>query len=126
MRILIAINDASTLSSLSYVLLCNGMEVTACKEFDQAVDALTGTWYDLLITDIGMPDASIDKTLKLLGFIKRHFCSEVIVTADRWKENEDGICRLHGLNYVIKPFEIREVLTICARIAPLMPACSSC
>ncbi len=123
-RILITDDDASVLSSLSYVLLCNGMEVTVCKEFDQAVDALTETWYDLFIVDIGMPGAGIGKALKLLGFIKRHFCAEVIVTADRWRQDEDEICRLHRLNYLIKPIMIEDVLTICARLTPATLACT--
>jgi DNA-binding NtrC family response regulator len=116
-KILITDNEESILASLSYALQKNEVEVTSCSEFEQAVDALMATSYDLLIADIAMPGGRVFKSLELLGFIKRHFCSEVIVMSKyNWREGEAEMCRLHGLNYLNKPLNIQDVLTICERI----------
>ena len=42
--------------------------MTTCNKFEQAVDALITTVYDLFITDIDMPGASVFKGVELLGF----------------------------------------------------------
>ena len=113
-KILIADNEESILTSLSYALQTKEIEVTICNEFDQAVDELVSDWYDLFITDIAMPGAGVIKGLELLGFIKRHFCSEIIAMSRyRWKEFEAETCRLNGLNFLNKPLNIKEVLTVC-------------
>ena len=117
MKILIADYEESILTSISHAFRKNEFEVKTCNEFEQAVDELVTSWYDLFITDIDMPGASVFKGLELLGFIKRHFCSEVIVMSDYdWRESEADLCKLNGLIYIKKPFNIKEVLAICAGI----------
>lgn len=116
-KILIADYEESVLASLSYALQKKEVEVTTCNKFEQAVDALITTVYDLFITDIDMPGASVFKGLELLGFIKRHFCSEVIVMSGyNWRESEAELCGLNGLDYINKPLNIKDVMTICERI----------
>jgi DNA-binding NtrC family response regulator len=115
-KILIADYEESILESLYYALRKKEIEVTTCNKFEQAVDALVATRYDLFITDIDMPGGSVLKGLELLGIIKRHFCSEVIVMSGySWRESEAELCRFHGLNYIKKPINIKEVLTICEK-----------
>ena len=75
-NILIADYEESVLTSLAYALQKKEIVVTTCDKFEQAVDALITTVYDLFITDLDMPGSSVFKGLELLGFIKPRFCSE--------------------------------------------------
>jgi DNA-binding response OmpR family regulator len=112
-KILIAEYDDSVIACLSYALQKKEIELTTCNEFDQAVGALVTARYDLLITGIEMPGANVFLGLQLLGFVKKHFCPEVIVIAHNWKENEREWCRFYGLHCLNKPLDVKEVLTIC-------------
>jgi len=116
-KILIADFEEKTLASLSYALQNNEVEITTCNDFEQAADALVTNCYDLFITDIGMQGARVFKSLELLGFIKRHFCTEVIVISGyNWRESEKELCRLNGLYFLNEPLDIKEVLKICEGI----------
>jgi DNA-binding NtrC family response regulator len=116
-KILIADYEELIIASLYNALQKKRVEVKTCNEFEQVVDAIITTRYDLFITDICMLGIRVFKGLELLGFIKRHFCSEVIVMSGySWRESETELCRLNGLNYINKPLNIKEVMTICERI----------
>ena len=77
-KILLVDDEQSILLSLSYVLKCEGVEVLACNEIEQAEEALASSHFDLVIADIRMSGLNSIEGLELLSYIKKRFTTEVV------------------------------------------------
>lgn len=115
MRILLLEDDLQLASGLKQSLQS---EHYALDHFDQVKSALSATTqehYDLVILDLGLPDA--DGFTFLQGFRKHHTSPVLILTARDGIEDKIKGLDLGADDYLAKPFDINELQ---ARIRALL------
>lgn len=116
-KILLVDDEQSILLSLSYVLKCEGVEVLACNEIEQAEEALASSHFDLVIADIRMSGLNSIEGLELLSYIKERFTTEVmIMTGFGTPEIEAEAYRRGASHYFTKPIEIPTLLQAVAKL----------
>lgn len=110
-KILIVDDEQAILRSLAQVLTAEGVEVKACKEIEQAEEALKNSQFDLVIADIRMSGIGGIEGLELLSYIKQFFKTEVIImTGYGSREIEADAYRRGAYHYFTKPVDIPKLL----------------
>ncbi len=116
-RILVVDDEEAILTSLSYALQAEGVEVVTCTGIEQAIQALVANRFDLVVAEIRVLGANVVEGLELLMFIRGYYCTEVIVmTGYGLGEIEAKACRRNALKYLSKPIYIKELLRTCTRL----------
>jgi DNA-binding NtrC family response regulator len=116
-KILIVDDEQSILTSLSYVLKHEGVQVFACAEIEQAEEALETTRFDLVITDIRMSGVNGIEGLELLTYVRDRYKTEVIIMTGYGTEDiEAEAYRRGALHYFRKPVDVGELLKKVAEI----------
>ncbi|MCL2791377.1 MAG: sigma-54 dependent transcriptional regulator [Desulfobulbus sp.] len=107
-RILIAEDEIISRTNMVHVMNRNGCEVTAVENGHQAADALTKAEYDVVITDICMPDMD---GIQLLEHIKATApdVEVIIVTGFASIETAVEAMRKGAYHYLAKPVRLNEV-----------------
>jgi len=93
-----------------------GVQVTETGSGFEALRLLARKKFDLIITDINMPDIN---GLELVSFVKRHPVYQtiplIIVTTERGvRDREKGIA-LGAQEYLIKPFDPKQLQALAAK-----------
>ena len=109
-RVLIADDNADLRKYITRLLqdLC---DVTAVGDGEQALAALSGREFDLLITDVMMPTVDGFELLRPIRSGSEHRTLQVIMLSARAGEESriDGL--EHGADdYIVKPFAARELV----------------
>jgi CheY-like chemotaxis protein len=136
-RVLIIDDEAEIRRNLTFGLMQEGFEVTACPNGLSAIHELTesrdkGVGYDYLVTDIFMPD--IDG-LKILKVIKQKFpeLPVLVITGFGDEELKQTALAEKNTGFLDKPFEIEDlvkslqdltsgVTTLAQEVEPSAPA----
>ena len=108
---LMIVDDEETLTySLyqSFILAKQNYEVVTASSGEEASEKLKKTEFDLVITDISMPGMS---GLELLAWIRENYpdTAVVIMTAYGSEDKKEEAISLGAINYIEKPFEIKEI-----------------
>lgn len=107
-RILIAEDDLEINTLLAEFLKENGYEVFCQYDGLHVLDCLQENKIDLLVLDIMLPYRSGDI---VLSDIRKHFTIPVIIiSAKETTQNKIDLLRLGADDYIIKPFDMEEVL----------------
>jgi two-component system response regulator PilR (NtrC family) len=107
-RILVVDDETSMQDFLGILLQRSGHEVVTCGTATQAVLALESDEYDLIISDIRMPEMS---GLELLERV-RDLCPEtpiVLITAHGTAESAVEAMKHGAYDYLTKPFSVDEI-----------------
>lgn len=109
--ILIVDDEEYIVTSLEYVMKSAGFDVVVAYDGDEAIDKVTATVPDLLITDIMMPKLNgFDLCEKIRANPLWKSIRIIILTAKgRDSEREKGLS-LGADDYMTKPFSTRELL----------------
>ena len=108
-KILYVEDDLSLIEGLKYTLEKNGFQVDNARTVKAAYQFFQGSWYDLLLLDVTLPDGT--------GF---DICKEVRKTSTvpiiYLTASDEEICIIRGLDmggddYITKPFKLGEVLS---------------
>jgi two-component system chemotaxis response regulator CheY len=95
---------ASTLEDLG------DYEITEASSGFEALKILPGHSFDLIITDINMPDIN---GLELINFVKKHPTYNetplIIVTTEKSEEDRKKGMALGANEYITKPFKAEEL-----------------
>jgi DNA-binding response OmpR family regulator len=109
-QILLVDDDVNSSRLLVDILESEGFEVIASREVAEAAKLIQKREYDIILTDLVLPDAS---GLELLPLVKMHHpLSEVIVITgyasleSAIKATNDGAAA-----YIIKPFQVSHLLS---------------
>lgn len=107
-RILIVEDDLEINTLLAEFLKENGYEVFCQYDGLHVLDCLQENKIDLLVLDIMLPYRSGDI---VLSDIRKHFTIPVIIiSAKETTQNKIDLLRLGADDYIIKPFDMEEVL----------------
>ena len=103
-RILIAEDNDLSRANLSELLTMSGYDVMAVENGRKAMDALVEEKYDLLITDLKMPQAD---GLELLKFSKEMNPDQVVVVITGYGTVNTAVdaMKLGAFDYIVKPLK---------------------
>src|SRR5262249_34267973 len=129
-RILVVEDSASTRSLVRAILeepafsaAVGQVEVTEAQSGFDAMRLLPRTRYDLIITDINMPDVN---GLELIHFIRRseqyRSTPLVIISTQATERDVERGRKLGADAYVPKPFTSEDLQTACAKLLDRPPA----
>jgi two-component system response regulator PilR (NtrC family) len=107
-RILVVDDERSMRELLSIVLKREGYEIVAAQNGTEAVAALERQPFDLLISDIKMPDMSGVDVLRAARALDRDIVG-IMVTAFASTETAVEALRLGAYDYLSKPFNVEEL-----------------
>jgi putative nucleotidyltransferase with HDIG domain len=115
LRILVVDDNASLLRFLVSAFSASGCEVTQAAAAEQALALITDQPYDLVVSDIKMPGLS---GLDLLRAVKgKQPSTPVVLITGNPSVNSAVFGLRHGAyDYLPKPFSIREIQELLARI----------
>lgn len=113
-RILVVDDEESMREFLSVVLSKEGYSVRAVGSGKEALEVLARENFALLISDLRMPEMS---GLELVALArKRHpQLAVIVITAFASLESAIEALRLGALDYIMKPFQVDEILLVVAK-----------
>ncbi|MCK6619720.1 MAG: sigma-54-dependent Fis family transcriptional regulator [Calditrichaceae bacterium] len=108
-RILLIDDDINLCKVIGYQLQKNGFDVTPANSGKEALGYFSKKEFDIVITDIQMPDIS---GIQVLKEIRRHNRQVVIIiiTAHGSIDNALEACQLGADDYLTKPFSKEQLL----------------
>jgi len=109
-RVLVVDDEESLRFFLSKGLKKAGFSVDAVASGRSAIERLSSTSYDVVLTDIVMPDVSGLDVLRAVHELDKD-AVVLLMTAHGSVENAIDALRLGAFDYLTKPFELKEVLT---------------
>ena len=112
-RILI-VDDEPEITSILHDLLSDQHECTTAGSAEEAIERLFQDTYDLVVSDITMPGMS---GLELIPRVKSMSpnCVVVMVSGMQTVESAIEALRLGAFDYVMKPFDLRQVEAVVKR-----------
>lgn len=107
--ILIADDESSIRESLTIILEDEGYDCSAVKDGKAAIEAISKASYDIIITDLKMPNSD---GIEVLDYALKHSSDSltIIVTAHGTIETAIQALRKGAADYILKPLEFDEVL----------------
>lgn len=110
-RILLIDDDVNLCKVIGYQLQKNGFEVTSANNGEDGLTHFRQQEFDIVITDIQMPDISGIQVLKEIRRRNRQVIV-IIITAHGSIENALEACRLGADDYLTKPFGQEQLLFV--------------
>jgi two-component system NtrC family sensor kinase len=109
-RILVVDDEETILELLMALLEGGGHQVDTAANGRQALEKLRSTDYDVIISDLKMPDIGGQKLYESLGEIKPHLQARMIFsTGDTVNPGTQAFFQKIGNPYLSKPFRLEEV-----------------
>jgi len=112
-RILI-VDDEPEITAILADLFYGKYDCTTAGSAEEALGRLAGTNYELVVSDITMPGMS---GLDMIPHVKRNSPNSVVVMISGMQTVESAIeaLRLGAFDYVMKPFDLRQVEAVVTR-----------
>ncbi len=107
-RILVVDDEPSMREMLSILLRREGYDVTVARDGTAAIELLQREFFDMLISDIKMPDVSGVEVLRKAKEINPGIIG-IMITAYGAKESIQEALRLQAADYIDKPFDVEEL-----------------
>jgi DNA-binding NtrC family response regulator len=111
MRVLLIDDDVNLCKVLAYQLSKHEYQVTTAPNGEEGLSLFFKNGFDIVITDIQMPDISGIEVLKKIRS-KNEKVIIIIITAHGSVENAIEACRLGANDYLTKPFGQEQLLFI--------------
>lgn len=109
LKILIAEDDRELQQLFSHVLTKNGYSVTGVSNGREALDALDTNYYDLIISDVMMPEMDGYELVRQLRDAKNTIPVLMITAKDAFDDMRQGF-QSGSDDYMVKPVDINEML----------------
>jgi two-component system response regulator PilR (NtrC family) len=107
-RILVVDDERSMREMLDILLRREGHEVVLAEDGGSALRLLQSQPFDMLISDIKMPDMSGVEVLRAAKAINEHIVG-IMITAYGSKDSIQEVLRLGAADYLDKPFNVEEL-----------------
>jgi DNA-binding NtrC family response regulator len=118
MRVLLIDDDINLCKVLEHQLKKNGYTVSTANNGEEGVALFSKSDYDIVITDIQMPDISgIDVLRKIRKDNEKVII--IIITAHGSVENAIEACKLGATDYLTKPFGQEQLLFVIEKAVQL-------
>ena len=112
--ILVVDDSPAVRENLSELLTAEGYEVDSCAGGKEALQYVQERTYDVVLTDLSMPDVD---GMAVLSFLAEHFpeTSCIIITGFGTIQNAVNAMRVGAYDYLCKPVESQQILLVVAR-----------
>ena len=112
--ILIVDDDTIIVDSLSEFLTLEGYTVDQATRFDEALTALGGKPYDIVITDVNMPGSD---GFELLRVMRQRFPETVVIMITGYGTIDSAVeaIKMGAYDYLTKPIHDDEILLVVER-----------
>lgn len=115
-RILIIDDEKLVVESLKKLLKREGYDASIAKNGTEAMEQIQEGDYDLIVSDIRMPDINgIEIVKKIREHLKQNGkqpVPEILITGYASKENLQEAEKLNVADYIYKPFNIKDFLDV--------------
>jgi len=115
-KILVIDDEGLVTTSLRQLLHRSGYEVDIANGGHVAMDKIKGKDFDLIISDIRMPEINgvevIKKIREYLKQTNKPSIPEILITGYASKENLEEANQLKVAGYIYKPFNIKDFLDV--------------
>ncbi len=110
-KILVVDDEADICRSVSKVLTRKGFAVDSALNADDAIQLMSKTSFDLVITDLMMPKTD---GMELLGIIRNHYpeLNVIMITGYASIDSAVRAVKLGAAGYLPKPFTPEELMTV--------------
>jgi DNA-binding NtrC family response regulator len=110
-RVLVVDDDRGVRTALRVNLGKHGLDVTLASGKGAAIEKLTEAPFDLVLTDVRMPDGT---GLELLAHLREHHPDTGVIVMTGYGSVADAVSALKAgaVEYLIKPVEKRELLIL--------------
>jgi CheY-like chemotaxis protein len=116
-RILVVDDEETILELMMALLEGSGHQVETASNGRQALEKLKAADYDVIISDLKMPDMGGQKLYESLGQIKPHLLPRMVFsTGDTVSAGTQSFFEAIGNPYLSKPFKLEEVDDIVRRV----------
>jgi two-component system chemotaxis response regulator CheY len=119
MKNVLIVEDSKAIRSMIRVSLeeAGGFYVVEAGNGFEALKTLPSRTFDLIITDINMPDIN---GLELIGYVKSNPTYQeiplLIVSTEKSEEDKKRGITLGAAGYVVKPFRKEELMAMIAKV----------
>ena len=115
-RILAIDDDLLVRESMKMLLQANGFEITVAASGKEALEFLAKETFDLVLTDIRMPEMNGIETLKAIRAERAKFgkppLPEIVLTAYDDESAKQEAQKLGIREFLLKPFDLDEFLAV--------------
>jgi len=115
-KILLIEDDSSAASALRRVLADEGYEVAVAGRGDNGLDDAQKGHFDVIITDLKLPGLDGMELIKRLHAVRPRL-PIILITAYGTTKTAIEATKLGAYDYVLKPFDIPEMLALVAKAA---------
>ena len=109
MRVLLIEDDIMIGAAVEQGLKDAGYAVDWVRDGEAAINAVQGEAYEIVLLDLGLPKADGREVLRYLRGLGRRLPVIIVTARDSVDDRIDGL-DLGADDYLVKPFEIRELL----------------
>lgn len=116
-RILVIDDEGIIIKTVGNLLTREGYEIQTCQNGTQAIDSVKNNDFDLIVTDIRMPDIDGLETIKTIKkYLKDQKKPDIPVIFITGFADSDAHVKAEKIGKVIfKPFDMKEFLKIVAQ-----------
>lgn len=107
-KILVVDDEESMREFLDIMLSKEGYSVRTAEDYDMAIQILSGESFDVVISDIKMPDISGIELLKEIRSVDSN-TAVIMITAYASLDSAVSALREGAVDYITKPFEVNQV-----------------
>ena len=107
-KVLVVDDEESMCEFLDIMLTKEGYQVRTAEDYDRAVEILSGESFDVVITDIKLPDISGIDLLKEIRSIDPD-TAVIMITAYASLDSAVSALRQGAFDYITKPFEVNQI-----------------
>lgn len=120
-RRVLAVDDSKTMRGmLSSTLAEAGFDVVEAEDGLKALDALASSRFDLVITDVNMPNLDGVSLIRHVRACGRHIGLPVLVLTTESSDEAKATGRAAGATgWIVKPFSPDTLLTIVNKVCPM-------
>ena len=119
-RRILAADDSRTMRDmLSCTLAGAGFEVVAVEDGLKALDSLTATRFDLVITDINMPNLDGMSLITHIRASARHVGLPILILTTESSTEAKAVGRAAGATgWIVKPFSPEKLVALVDKVCP--------
>jgi DNA-binding response OmpR family regulator len=116
-RILVVDDELDIVETLKYVLEANGHEVFEANDGMEGLDQARSIEPDVILLDVMMPKLDGYKVCRMLKFDSQYKDIPIVLLTARSGSQDLSIGEEVGADeYLTKPFDVEEVVTLIARL----------
>lgn len=108
MAAMLIVDDDASVRNLLYDLFAGWQVCRVAETAKEALSYLAGERYDLVLTDISMPELS---GIELLGHVRQCYPNILVIVISGIDDQEHarGLVKLGAFDYLVKPFRLEAV-----------------